>query len=64
MAVEEKDERGRPFVGIMFECCNVYVRLYKNKKGDHYAGHCSHCLRPLRLPIGEGGSDNRFFRAT
>lgn len=51
------------FLGIYFDCCNVYGRLYKNKEGTHYVGRCPRCLRPLRVPIGEGGTNSRFFRA-
>ena len=29
---EQKREK-RQFLGITFECCNVYARIYKNKDG-------------------------------
>lgn len=51
------------FLGIMFECCNVYGRIYKNKEGTHYQGKCPRCLREIKIRIGEGGSSQRFFRA-
>lgn len=53
----------KKFLGIYFDCCNVYGRLYKNKEGTHYVGRCPRCLRSLRVPIGEGGTNSRFFRA-
>lgn len=53
----------RKFIGIMFECCNVYVRIYKNAQGTHYVGHCPKCLKQVKLKIGEGGVSQRFFRA-
>ncbi len=53
----------RPFLGIHFECCSVYARIYKTAKGDAYAGYCPKCRRPIRLRVGEGGSGQRFFRA-
>lgn len=51
------------FVGIMFTCCNVYGRVYKNKEGTAYVGRCPKCLQPVRLKIGEGGLNSRFFYA-
>ena len=58
---EQKREK-RPFLGITFECCNVYARIYKNKDGTAYVGRCPRCMRPIRVPIGEGGTGQRFFR--
>ena len=51
----------RPFVGVRFRCCGAYARLHKNKPGTAYVGHCPRCLRPVRLAIGPGGTDGRFF---
>ena len=58
---EEKREK-RPFLGITFECCNTYARIYKNKEGTAYVGRCPKCMRSIRVPIGKGGSGQRFFR--
>ena len=52
----------RPFVGVLFECCSVYQRLYLSKQGDAYRGHCPRCLRTVVMPVGEGGTDARIFR--
>lgn len=51
------------FLGVMFECCGVYGRLYKNKEGTHYVGRCPKCTKPVRIKIGEGGTNQRFFKA-
>lgn len=60
--MEEKNKNSN-FLGVMFECCNVYGRLYKNKEGTYYQGRCPKCMRQIKIKIGEGGTNQRFFRA-
>ena len=52
----------RPYLGIMFECCSVYTRIYRNEEGTAYRGSCPRCLRQVVVRVGEGGSGKRFFR--
>ena len=59
----EEKKNNVNFLGVMFECCNVYGRLYKNKEGTYYVGRCPRCMRELKIRIGEGGTNQRFFRA-
>jgi len=58
----EKKER-RKFIGVKYNCCNIYVRIYANKEGTAYEGRCPKCFRPVKFKIGEGGTDHRFFEA-
>ena len=53
----------RPFLGVHFVCCDVYSRIYVNGERSAYTGHCPKCSRPVRVRIGPGGSNARFFQA-
>ncbi len=53
----------RPWVGIRFDCCGVYARIYRDADGRAYRGRCPRCLRETRLRVGPGGTSARFFRA-
>jgi hypothetical protein len=54
---------GRRFVGVKFMCCDVYSRVYINRDETAYEGNCPKCTKVVRLPIGPGGTDARFFTA-
>jgi len=55
---------GRKFVGVQFSCCEVYTRVYVNRDGTAYEGRCPKCAKKVRLEIGPGGTDARFFTAS
>ncbi|MSP72224.1 MAG: hypothetical protein EXR76_08595 [Myxococcales bacterium] len=51
----------RPYLGVSFECCQVYARVYRNAAGDKYVGSCPRCARQVRFSVGDGGSGSRFW---
>jgi len=61
-SVPHQSSRTREHLGIMFECCNVYSRIYKNRKGTAYVGWCPRCARVVVIPIDPSGTTCRFFR--
>ena len=53
----------RRWIGVRFDCCGVYQRLYISKDGRFYRGRCPRCLRQVRVRVGPEGTDARFFAA-
>lgn len=51
----------RPYVGVRFACCDVYVRIYRSPDGTSYRGHCPRCAKPVNFIVGPGGTDARTF---
>jgi hypothetical protein len=53
----------KPYLGVTFECCQVYRRIYINQSGDEYVGRCPRCGQRVQFRVGSGGTNQRFFTA-
>lgn len=51
----------RPFLRVLFACCNVYLRVYRQPGAKYYAAACPRCGKSVRFAVGEGGTDARDF---
>jgi hypothetical protein len=60
---DRRAESARRFVGVHFVCCDVYTRVYVNRDATAYEGNCPKCAKRVRLGIGPGGTESRFFTA-
>ncbi len=53
----------RPWVGVQFECCGIYARIYREPEVPSYEGRCPRCGRPISIRVGPEGLRTRFLRA-
>lgn len=61
MTAEPKSPTARPYLRVLFECCNVYQRIYRDRGGQFYNGRCPRCLRQIRFRISPTGTAVRDF---
>ena len=57
----QKPQHDRPFLSVLFKCCAVYQRVYRNASGDTYEGRCPRCGLPVRFVVAPGGTSERSF---
>jgi hypothetical protein len=60
---DAKPPAKRPFIGINFQCCRVYARIYLNVAGTAFVGWCPKCAKKAEIKVSSEGSDTRFFTA-
>ena len=58
-----QSKKRRPYIGVRFECCGVYARIYRQPNSMYYVGRCPRCLRTVRVRVGPDGTSARLFRA-
>ena len=51
----------RPYLSVQFDCCKVYLRIYRSPDGRHYRGRCPRCGLAVNFVVGDGGTDARTF---
>ncbi len=64
--VDPSAEQGvamRRWIGILFECCGVYARVYRRPEERKYDGRCPQCGRRVIVRVGPDGVSGRLFRA-
>ena len=54
---------GRPWIGIHFQCCGVYTRVYRERDATCYEGRCPKCAASVSLRVGPDGVASRVFTA-
>ncbi len=59
----DRTTRRRPYIGVYFECCSVYARIYRRPDEKVYQGRCPNCLAIVRVRVGPDGTNSRIFRA-
>lgn len=55
--------QNRPWIGVRFDCCGVYQRIYRSLDGGVYRGRCPKCTRQVTARVGPDGINCRFFTA-
>ena len=51
----------RPYLSVLFACCSVYRRVYRDAEGKAYRGRCPRCGVAVTFAVGAGGTSARTF---
>ena len=54
----------RQFLGVQFDCCRTYSRIYINRDRTAFVGHCPKCGKQIHVKISPDGMDAKFFSAS
>ncbi len=61
MKADPKSPIVRPYLRVLFECCNIYQRIYRRPSEQFYNGRCPRCLRQIRFQVSPTGTAVRDF---
>lgn len=59
----DKSSHARPWIGIHFQCCGVYTRVYRSHDASRYEARCPKCAARVSLRVGPDGVASRIFTA-
>ena len=62
-AASSSSSDSRPWIGIHFQCCGVYTRVYRRPEAVSYEGRCPKCAAKVSLRVGPEGVASRVFTA-
>ena len=63
-AMSDKPERKkRDFIGVQFDCCKTYTRVYLKDGGRSQIAHCPKCGKPFTIRFSPSGTDDVFWIA-
>jgi hypothetical protein len=48
---EQTTAKVRPYVGVRFECCRLYSRIYREPEVLEYRGRCPKCYREISVRV-------------
>lgn len=61
---DNKQRQSRPYIGVQFQCCQVYTRIYRDPKVMYYEGRCPKCMKPIRVEVDpKNGVAGKFIKA-
>lgn len=58
---ENASGTAKPFLSVLFACCQVYQRIYRNPEATAYVGRCPKCGKSVRFVVGADGTEARNF---
>lgn len=61
MTAASQPRTTRPYLQVLFECCSIYQRIYRDRSGQFYHGRCPRCLRSVTFRVGADGTRARAF---